>query len=545
MNRRIISALFIALGSLSACNKDFLNLAPNENISEDKVFGTVLQTQQFLNNIYGDLPNGFYHIAGDFDGFAALSDEGDPTFATALRTFNVGGYGPGNIKSYVSTWANSYKDVRKVNILLQNLDKVPVLPTDEQGAKTRIKGEALFLRAFYYFDILKTYGAFPIITEAFTAASDLNLPRNNYDECVAFIIKDLDDAVALLPLPSAQSANVYGRANKGMCMALKSRTLLYAASPLNNTGNDVAKWQRAADAAKAVIDLNQYHLYTANADVAENYKEIFSVYANPEIIMLNYSGNDNGLEQNYFPPGLGGWGCIVPTQNMVDLYQMANGKAITDPSSGYDPQKPYANREPRFYGTVLYNGAIVGGSYKLETFVGGADGIRGGNNNTNTGYYTAKWVDTHNANFLYDGSSRPNFWVWFRLAEMYLNYAEAKNEAVADPTADPLIYSYVNIIRARAGLPGLPAGLSKDAMRQAIRHERNIELAYEEHRFFDDRRWKLTFGGDMKAIEWNTAGTSYKITIFQNRIFDPKQWYLPIPQSEIDIDKQLSQNQGW
>lgn len=547
----VTSVLLITCAVFTACKKDFLNLAPNEFISEEQAFGTMIQTENFANNIYTGIPAPIQRIIGDgLEGLDCLSDEGATTFNQNARVFNGGGYGPSNITSFFQNiWANSYFNIRKVNILLNKLPTVPVTAANQSQAqedeqtRKRLRGEALFLRSFFYFDILKVYGRFPIIDKPLLADDEFKIPRNSYNECVSFIQKDLDEAITILKDFARPSNEVFlGRANAAMCMALKSRLLLYAASPLNNT-DDPTRWQAAAKAAKDLIDLNAFSLYNDKTDKIANYKDVFNVYANKEIIwFVNNLGNSKQLEQLYYPVALGGWGNVTPTQNLVDEYQMANGKDITDPTSGYDPAKPYLNREPRFYATVWYNGSVVRG-ITIQTDPKGTDAINGGNNNTRTGYYMRKYCN-ENIN-LSSGPGRQIMGIWFRLAEFYLNYAEASNEANGSPDADPLIYTYVNLIRDRAGLPPLTTGLSKEQMRLAIRHERRVELSFEEHRFFDDRRWKLTFGGDIKGIFWDdAAGTSYTIKTVENRPFSEKIWYMPIPQSEIDITK-IQQNPGW
>jgi hypothetical protein len=534
----LTAILLLTTFTFYSCKK-FLDLAPNENISEEQAFSTMIQTENFANNIYAELPVYQTRVSHRFTPIDCLSDEGAPTYFGDGRTFNGGGYGPTNITNYLGDiWANAYRNIRKTNILLVKLPSVPIVNAGDDNTKTRLRGEALFLRAFLYFDLLKFFGRVPIIATPLPPDDEFNITRATYEECVAFMQKDLDEAITLLL--ATYPNNQLGRANKGMCMALKSRLLLYAASPLNSSDN-ATKWQAAAKAAKDVIDLNQYSLYDLNSDKAENYKAIFNVFANKEIIWFMNLGNGKNFEQNYYPACNGGWGDVTPTQNMVDEYQMANGKNISDPTSGYNAAKPYENREPRFYGTVWYNGSVIRGT-RVQTNPGGNAAINGGNDNTRTGYYTRKFCDE--SVDLNNGPGKQMMSIWFRLGEFYLNYAEASNEANG-PAGDPLIYTYVNLIRNRAGLPNLTAGLTKEQMRLAIRHERRVELSFEEHRFFDDRRWKLTFGGEIKGIVWaDAAGSSFSLITAENRPFNQKMWYMPIPQKEIDITK-MEQNPGW
>jgi len=537
MKNHIIIAVLLLVLSLSSCKK-YLDLAPNENITEDQVFSTAIQAENFVNNIYSVLPTSQTRAGDGFTAIDAVSDEGAPTFWNNGMAFNRGGYSPSS-NPIGNIWANSYRGIRKANILLERLPDVPTISSDDVEIKKRLRGEALFCRAFLYFDILKFYGAFPIIDKRVAIDDQFQQKKNTYEECVAFMVKDLDEASNILD-PS-YPANLIGRATKGMCLALKSRLLLYAASPLNTPDNQT-KWQQAASAAKAVIDLNLYPLYNVKANKADNYKDIFNVFANSEIIWFRNLGNNKNFEQAYYPPGISGWANTVPTQNLVDEYQMANGKNITDPTSGYDPANPYLNREPRFYATIWYNGSVIRG-YTVAAKTKGIDGINGNNVNTTTGYYLAKFCDGSVS--LTSGSGRQIMSVWFRIGEMYLNYAEAANEANTSPANDPLIYNYINLIRNRAGIPDLPIGLSKDDMRKAIRRERRVELCFEEHRFFDDRRWKLPSSSAIFAYRWNEAGTSYTKEQVETRPFDEKMWYMPIPQTELDILRNVTQNKDW
>ncbi|WP_316789747.1 RagB/SusD family nutrient uptake outer membrane protein [Pedobacter frigoris] len=544
MKNYIIIALLLSTIGLSSCKK-YLDLAPNENIQEDQVFSTIIQAEYFANNVYSTLPT-FQTRTGDgFTSINAVSDEAAPTFWNNGMSFNRGGYSQSS-NPIGNIWANSYRGIRKANILLERLPDVPTPNDGDPESKIRLRAEALFCRAFLYFDILKFYGAFPIVDKRVPIDDPFQQKRNTYDECVAFMVKDLDEAAAVLPdfyssTTTPPTANMIGRATKGMCLALKSRLLLYAASPLNTADNSV-KWQKAADAAKAVIALNRFPLYNVKANKADNYKDIFNVYANSEIIWYRDLGNNKNYEQAFYPPGLSGWANTVPTQNLVDEYQMANGKDITDPTSGYDPANPYLNREPRFYASIWYNGSVIRG-YTIAAKTGGLDAINGANVNTTTGYYTAKFCDGSVS--LTSGSGRQTMSIWFRIGEMYLNYAEAANEANTLPTNDPLIYTYMNLIRNRAGIADLPAGLTKEDMRKAIRRERRVELAFEEHRFFDDRRWKLRSSSPIFAYRWNAAGTAYTKEEVENRPFEEKMWYMPIPQTELDILRSVEQNLGW
>ncbi|MNY07294.1 SusD family protein [compost metagenome] len=322
---------------------------------------------------------------------------------------------------------------------------------------------------------------------------------------------------------------------------LKARVLLYAASTLNNPTNDKQKWETAAAAAKEVLDLNLYGL-------DDNYKLLFHKRSSPEIIFQSTSNFTDWLQRN-LPPSLKGYGNIHPSQNLVDEYEMKDGSAFNW-NNPVHAANPYANRDPRLAMSVIYN-TRTWGTATIYTYVGSgtADALAFGNNSTRTGYYLAKAVDesgTLSAPINY-GS---HFEIFMRYAEALLNYAEAKNEALDVP--DQTIYDAVNAIRARKGveMPALPPALGKEAMRLRIRHERMIELAFENHRFWDVRRWKIAPAvlTKMYGVRITKTGTVYKYERFlvEDRVFDQSKNYLyPIPQTEINKDRALVQNPNY
>ncbi len=326
--------------------------------------------------------------------------------------------------------------------------------------------------------------------EAFSANDDIDFPRNSYDECVNFILKELDKADT--QLPEEYDNSDYGRATLGASKALRSRLLLFAASALNNESGDAAKWQKAADAAKAVMDMNRYSLQATYAD-------LLNVPTSSEYIMIKIRGpraSSSGIFLDYaMSPGSGGaQGSLNPTQNHVDLYEMrTTGRPITDPLSGYDAAKPYADRDPRFNANILFNDAAWQ-NRKMEMWNGGKDYIANNIIYTATGYYCRKmWPEAYVRNS--SGTALLNY-IFFRYAEILLNYAEAQNEATG-PNADVL--NALNLIRTRAGMPLLQtadatgAGYvenTKEAFRNRIRNERAVELAFEDFRWYDIMRWK-------------------------------------------------------
>jgi hypothetical protein len=442
-----------------------------------------------------------------------------------------------------------YEGLRKVNLFLVKIPTAIIIPQDGLSLANdvkRLRGEALFLRAMFHFELVQRFGAITLATRVFTREENLNLPKNTYQECVDQIVKDCDSAAVMLPTwTQSWSAANRGRATKMSALALKSRLLLYAASPLFNVGNEVNKWDLAANAAKAVIDSNRHSLITP-------YTNIFNYGAaayNNEVIFATQALNRNDIEINNAPISFdGAKGRTNPTQEFVDAFEMTNGKIISDPTSGYNPNNPYNLRDPRLGLVVNYNGRLFK-NRAVETFVDGADGLNKNVNATKTGYYMRKFLSesvTWNQATI-TNARRP--WVVFRYAEILLNYAEALNEskgAVAD------VYKYVNLVRQRTGIamPALPTGLSKEQMRQRIQNERRIELCFEGHRFYDVRRWKQ---GDLlnkpvtgMNIVKTSAGT-FTYTRFQveQRVFTDKNYLFPFSQNDINRQPALIQNAGY
>ena len=421
-----------------------------------------------------------------------------------------------------------------------------------QGHKDELIGELKFIRAFRYQDLIRNYGGVVLIgdkvyelTDNYTTAGVYT--RSSLKDCIDYAVAQLDTAAQLLPTDNGNNW-LLGRATKGAALALKSRLLLYAASPLYNCGT----WQDAANAAKAVMDLNKY-------GIQDDYSSLFvdQAMASKEIIFgrqYTVTAPHVRMEIANGPNGYNGWAGNTPLQNLVDAYQMNNGMDITDPASGYDSTHPYTNRDKRFYYTILYNGAPYRGDTIDSYIPGGKDSKDGPSNwnTTKTGYYLKKFMNDADPIDNPWSSAGQQPWIYFRYAEILLNYAEAENEA-AGPDAS--VYAAVNQIRQRASVnqPALPVGLSQSQMRDAIRKERQVELAFEEHRFYDVRRWKiadatenLPAGG--MIITKNANGTfSYTRKVaLDGRSFATKNYWLPIPRSEIlASNNQLKQNDDY
>jgi starch-binding outer membrane protein, SusD/RagB family len=565
--KNITGALCLLLISLTmACVN--LDRELITDLSEKQIIYSYDNTSFRLNSIYTDMPTGYLAIDGAMP--ASASDEAEHTLETSdVHKFNTGAWNA--VDNPENRWSTFYRGIRKANQFLVasdsvNLDQYRLDPaTSAQTVYTtrladirRWKYEARFLRAYFYFELVKRYGGVPILTKSLSIDDDFSgIKRNTLAECIQFITSECDSAAA--NLPNIYAAADLGRATKGAALALKARTLLYAASDLFSnpswagsygnpalislTGDRAARWKAAADAAKAVIDLpgTGYSLHN-------NYRNLFitNSYTFTEVIFSRRSGSTNSFERANYPVGYDlGQSGTTPSQNLVDAHEMRDGSKFswTNPTHAANP---YANRDPRLNLNILLNDSLYKGR-KVEIWAGGRDG-EGVTNATRTGYYLKKHVN-ENLNLLL-GASSVQSWNIFRVAEMYLNYAEALNEYSA---GNPDIKKHVDLVRTRTGIgmPVLPAGLSQADMRERIRNERRIELAFEDHRSWDVRRWlqgPQTLGVPLTGVKTvrNANGSfTYTLTKVEDRVFEPKMYLYPIPQGEINTAKGLVQNPLW
>lgn len=570
-NYKIYTIVFtLLLSVITSCSKNFLDRTPGVALDEESTFADPVQTARFADNAYNSLVNDYARFNDHRGSTSQASDEAvSGNSESSVTTLNKGTYhdhsNTASLNDMRDIWAREYAGIAITNKVLAHLPTVPVPAAGTSAATvfipSRIEGEMRFLRAFFYFELIKRFGGVPLMNKDYSVNDDVNFPRTSYNDIVNFILSDL--AIAAdgnhLKNDADYGSSNYGRGTIGSALALKARVLLYAASPLNNPTNDKTKWAAAAAAAKAVMDLGQYTLQGTYAD-------ILNMSSSNEYIMIKVRGPRaiDGIFADYaMSPGSGGaQGQMDPTQNHVDMYEMkATGKAITDPTSGYNPQQPYIGRDPRFYANIIYNGeAWQGRTMDVWTGVNASGGAIHGIDYdpssiiyTATRYYCRKyWPEVYNR--VGGGTTLLNY-VFFRYAEVLLNYAEAQNEALEAPDAS--IYDAINAIRQRTAvaMPPLPAGLSKDAMRTAIRHERAIELAFEDHRWYDIMRWKIgtqviaTPMYGMNVVK-NLNGTfTYTPFVlgnqFQKVFFDYMNLY-PIPKNEVYKSKGvLVQNPGW
>ncbi|MFD0750175.1 RagB/SusD family nutrient uptake outer membrane protein [Mucilaginibacter calamicampi] len=563
--------ILLAVLSCVSCKKGILDITPLDKVSEDAVWSDENLIRAYEAELYNAIPHGMgVHgmLSKHTDEAVNTVPNGQPPYVFARGTLtpdNVTTINGGNWDNQrLYYWDYGYQYIRKINVFFEQLGTTKVVLAD----KARLIAEAKFVRAYTYFQLLERFGGVPIVEQTYQLANGaaVKFKRATIDETVAYIDKNLTEALPDLPQKyAAQDAN-FGRATKDACLALRSRVYLYAASPLYSPTKDNAKWQKAADAAAALLT-SGYSLYP-------DYKAAFnrsSGSTNDELIFAKNFTTANGhqapmnnLGRRYQAYG-GWWASNGPSQNLVDDYDMTNGlqpftvtgtgtavAKTVNALSGYNAQKPYLNRDPRFDATVIHDETTFHGDF-YEMWVSsdnktwGFDSYKQSSDNPRCNYILKKFMPEDQPLNWQTTYTQP--WPIFRLAEIYLNYAEAKFELGDEATAR----EYVNKVRARpsVNLPPIPATVTGEALRKRIYNERRIELAFESHRFFDIRRWKIAIDIEnrpvygMDIIKDVTTGVKTYTPIKQiEHVYEDKMNWLPIEANEIRRNPDIAQI-GW
>ncbi len=540
-----------AMVTLSNCTK--MDTRIDTEFTEAHIQSDYSSIMDFGYMAYTKLQHGFFALDGNL--FAAATDEAEQTASTSgAQLFNNGSWNAFNNPD--NPYANAYEGIRAANFFLtHSADYRAMLAHNrdtlsDNGLQYRrdvldvswLRAENRVLRAYFYFELLKRYGGVPLITQPLSITDNLDVPRSSVDEVVSFIVTEIDavrDSLQTNWISYDEALD--GRLTLGAALALKSRTLLYAASPLHNSEGNPAKWELAAQAAHEVIALQQYSLHPS-------YPALFvgdQTAKSNETIWGIRIGPDNTLERNNYPVGTpGGNSGVTPSHNLVAAYEH---------TAEEDPTNPYGNRDPRLGYTIAYNNSNWNGR-TIETWSGGRD-AHTQTNASRTGYYLKKFM-TEQLN-LVQGEQRLRTWIVFRYAETMLNYAEAVNEAYGPDQSiegGPTAREALQVVRSRPGVALPPVNAtSREDLREGIKHERRVELAFEDHRFWDLRRWQDAqhyLSQPLMGIRAsrNTDGTfSYTEFRVEGRVFDASRMYLhPIPQSEINKSANvLIQNPGW
>jgi len=609
--------LFISVG----CKKDFLAVEPPNQINSELVWKDPALAQAFVTEIYNGLSVG---------GFAEqmLSSVSDESLFThpnrGIDLINGSTINPTTLGWVDDTWGYSqmYNRIRSCNITIERLGGTNNTITN-QSLKNQLLGEAHFLRAYFYQQLLRYMGSVPLISKSYSLDDDFTIKRSTYEECVDFIVKDCNDATSLLTGKSLQK----GRTSALAAMALKSRVLLYAASDLHDvptaksksaviagyinpeylgylTGDRTARWKAALDAAKAVVDLGQGYKLNLSVPVSAedgqiNYKSIamgggskapgIDASAAAELIFARYFIDLSALQYGRAngPNGYHNWAGNTPIGLLADDYEMQDGSTFSW-NNGEEKAVPYQHRDPRFYATILYDGAGWKPRDKVSGNVDPANQIQTGEydlldgnniitfkgldtrgssienwNGSWTGYYTQKFIDP-DPNII--EASMPQFvpWPFFRYTEAVMNYVEASIEL--GKLNDAILW--LNRIRFRSGMPAVTTS-SQSELREVYRHERRIELVYEEQRYHDTRRWMIapeTLGRKTTYIKitgkfkpgktlsapyhyapyiYNYTYTPTVETAQEDRRWDDKIYFRPFSRDEINRNKELKQNPGY
>jgi starch-binding outer membrane protein, SusD/RagB family len=614
MKKTLYIGMFLSiLTMLISCEKasDFLDKKPLGEYSGGDVWGDPALGVCVVNAMYRSALG----LPFSIERLSDYSDESHFTPEWGVTDFNKCLMTQDDLKGWMWNWSTPhtnhyswdtlYKNVRRANIFFQNV--TPAKYADDPRWET-MAGEAYFLRGYTYHYLVALFGGVPLITKAYGLSDNFEVARNSYEDCINFIVGQLDSAAMLLPETWPQSSD-NGRATKGAALALKARVLLYAASDLHDkmstyapgfsnpellgytTGNQADRWTAAKNAAKAVIDMGTYSLYKAtpapNDSIAQNFVEFFTTkgLTSEDILVQYFSTKTDEGWQGYNPAlycgpnGYHNWGNNCPLGDLVDDYEMKDGSRF-DWSIPAEKANPYANRDARLYATILYEGVqwrtrppdalmvdpysriqvgrvVDAGGNKLVAGLDTRDGQFENWNGGYTGYYVRKFVDP-TLDPQYVKQEVP--FRHMRYAEVLLNYAEACAELGDDAEAR----TYVNMIRTRAGQPDIAE--SGTALIDAIRHERRIELAYEDHRFWDVRRWmigptayhqthavKVTYVTAAATSYRQPDGTTWGDPVFENitnpagdaRAWLDKAYFFPITRTELNRNTMLIENPGY
>jgi hypothetical protein len=574
MKKTILYAVLLCATTgilFSSCEEmfgDFLDKQPSNELTEAQVFSDWNTAEQFHLDTYNFLRHGAGRINNTW--LDATTDLAGTSFSAGVKlSFNIGNYySTSGAPELTATWEHFYRGIRKCNVILTRIDSVPKDPTDSEEKyeidKANYKSEARFLRAYFYWELFKCYGPVPIVKEVLDPDGDL---LSDYKErpsireyVVNFILRELWDCESgLMNYDDGAKAANAGRISQPMARALYSRIMLYMASPYYSAASGVT-WSEAATASRSFIETygNNYRLFTTTDATG-------TAYANT-ILRTTYQGNNtetiifrNDVQAgwsniiNDTPVGEGGNGGLCPSQNLVDMYDMANGASpfteydatgapvytgvstpAVDAACGYADATMWENRDPRLSSTVLYHGATWGNG-AIDVIKGRRDNPIGNANATPTGYYVCKYIPENILSNVHSGTGYRN-WIIMRYAEVLLNYAEAVNE-VQGPCTE--VYDCLDQIRNRGGITGKVADRAdlntKDAMRNFIHKERTVELAFEEHRMWDVRRWDVAVEALSRPIYGVEVAADGSITrkIAQERVFEDKMYLYPIPETEV------------
>ncbi|EJX06907.1 RagB/SusD domain-containing protein [gut metagenome] len=549
-------AMLLALGALTGC--DFMDCDESSDYSKEQIFDSFERSKRMVTNIYSYLPHDFCNTADAMQD--AATDDAVHVYKSSNIWYFVNGSWSAN-HTVDDVWEKYYTAIRSANLYLkesegQNFEDWKFSDGYEDMMKdfNNYRHEVRFLRAFYYFELIKRYHQVPLILDVLSPEQANQVKPASFEEVAKFILDECTDLAkdGMLPINYNDfKGKETGRITKGAAMALKSRVTLYMASPLFSEPN-VEKWKIAARAANDLIKKSGILGYKLIPAYANLFLE--KAPTRQENILVRPIGESGDFEKANFPMGVeGGKTSTCPTQNLVDAYEMRDDGSKFDWNNPAHRQNPYANRDPRLGYTIVYNDVAWPGSKKVEIWEGGVNGLPL-TNATVTGYYLRKYV---NKSISFASGSqvkkKQHFWVLFRYAEILLNYAEAMVNAYDDPDFvgdgfDMSARQAVNMIRKRVSMPEFPQGMSTQEFLERLKNERRVELAFEGHRFWDVRRWKdLDKTSDIYGVKVTKDGTgfNYEKFLYERRTITENLYFYPISNTEMYKNTNLIQNPGW
>lgn len=564
MKKKNILIALLSMFVFGACN--YLDFDErNGDQTKDEVYKYFDRTTNMLNNLYSYIPKGFIPVETAMLD-CATDDAEFALTSSGVQDFNNGAWSA--LNTYDSQW-NMYEGIRAANAFLVDIENVDFsyyqYVTDYNDWMKKLpyyKYQARLLRAYYFFELARRYGDIAMPTTVLTAGEANTIGKTSFDEVIRFVVEECDAVipnlpVSYLPLPGKE----IGRVTKGFGMALKTKALLYAASQLHNTTGDAEKWKSAALAAQTLIDsaeIRGWYQMDGMLSAVNNYES-------KEVILAREEGNSSRFEGINFPvrftDGNATTTGVCPSQNLVDAFETANGYTVSlvdnawvcaDPD--FDPKHPYDNRDPRLAKTVVTDGSMFK-EKEIQTYKGGLDDAPVATGGSATGYFLRKHVQEDVSFDANAPAVKRHDWIVYRYAEALLSYAEAMTEGFGDPDYTDATYTRsarwaLNQVRQNAGMPEVTT-TGKEAFLERLRNEWRVEFAFEDHRFWDIRRWKM--GADTQVNLYGVAITkaddgtkTYVRRLYENRTWNDRMYLYPIPQSELYINQNLApQNPGW
>lgn len=573
---KYIFILFFSIFFLIGCDEEgLLEETDLDQMDTEKVYSDVELTRAVLMGMYSRMRDMDFNSSGGNGSSGSFSRfEGIVTSTTMLDIVTDDGTGNGgkskplpaisrmatagitpttNFLAFNNPWNWYYRAIRNANQFIANVDRSPLSATEKAYAKA----EARFLRALYYHELMRWFGPLVITTDLMDPFAFATTKREDMETTVRFIANEFDAVGQPGVLPESWDEANYGRVTRGAALAYKARTLLYGASPLYKQKGSTVTWKEAADAAKGLIDLNIYQLYYDPTEPAKSYTRLFNERVNSESILQYLRPHDSDL-YNCFPSE-DGWnlnkeGGTSPSQALVDSYDMVDGTQpilgyesdritpIINTVSGYDDTKPYINRDPRFSQTILHDKATWPRvNNVVDKMLDISKPFR-----WVSGYFLVKYLDDR-IDHMKGGNTSLNFQM-MRYAEVLLNYAEAINESADNIQNRQIAVDQLNEIRARAGITGVlkAADFTQTELRERIRRERRVELCFEEHRFFDVRRWMIAEDVLNKpAVGITNQNGNYVRVILEERMYNSRMNFMPVPIADVNNCPLVYQNEGY